>query len=71
METFTETVGLSPEKVHSFIEWILTFVVSLFCVVVLKGSYSRWINDDMDASDVLFDVVIAVAVATGVFVVIN
>lgn len=71
MEIFSETFGMDADTLKAFIEWILTFVVSLFCVVVLKGSYARLIDGDMQALDVLVDVVIAVAVATGVFTVIN
>lgn len=71
MEVFSETFGMDAETLKAFIEWVLTFVVSLFCVVVLKGSYTRLIAGDMQAVDVLVDVVIAVAVATGVFAVIN
>lgn len=71
MEVFNDTFGMDAGTLKAFIEWVLTFVVSLFCVVVLKGSYSRLIDGDMQAVDVLIDVVIAVAVATGVFTVIN
>ena len=71
MDIFNETFGMDAHTLKAFIEWVLTFVVSLFCVVVLKGSYSRLIDGDMQAVDVLIDVVIAVAIATGVFSVIN
>lgn len=71
MAIFNETFGLDVDILRTFIEWVLTFVVCLFCVVVLKGSYARLIEGKMQAADVLVDVVIAIAVATGVFTVIN
>lgn len=71
MEIFNETFGMEASTLKAFIEWLLTFIVCLFCVVVMKGSYARMMSGDMEFSDVLIDVVIAFAVATGVFTVIN
>ncbi|PKG68606.1 hypothetical protein CXF64_19995 [Pseudoalteromonas sp. GutCa3] len=60
MAIFTNTAGVSPEEVFSIIKWVLTFVVILFSVSVIKGSYARWIKGDMEVSDVLFDVSLSV-----------
>ncbi len=62
MTIFTETVGLSPDVIFSFIQWLLSFVVVIFGVGVLRGSYQRMIKGDMTAIDVWVDVVIAMSI---------
>lgn len=64
MEIFTNTVGQSPDLISGFIKWVLSFVVVIFGVFVAKGVYVRWINDDTEGTDVIIDVVIAVAITT-------
>jgi len=62
MTIFSETVGIDASTLLSFIQWVLTFVVVLFGVVVLRGSYQRLVDGDMTASDVWIDVVLAMSV---------
>lgn len=71
MEIFTNTVGHSPSSIAAFIKWVLTFVVILFGVFVIKGTYVRWINGDSEGTDVLIDVVVAVAITTWVSIIIE
>ncbi len=62
MTVFTETFGLSPEVLRSFIQWLLTAVTVIFASFVIKGSYARWVKGDSQAFETWFDVSLAMMV---------
>ncbi len=71
MTVFTETFGVSPEVLRSFIEWLLTAVTVIFASFVIKGSYARWVEGDMQAFEVWFDVALSMMVLTYIGLMIN
>ena len=70
MEIFAKTVGVSPEFIASFIKWLLSAVVVIFGFFVAKGSYQRWLDDDMTGADVFIDVALAMAIVTAISLII-
>jgi len=62
MEVFAETTGVSADLIKQFMAWFLSFCIVLFGVVVLRGTYERWIDGDVQVTEVIVDVVIAMAV---------
>lgn len=62
MDVFTQTFGLDPDALKSFVEWTLTAVVIIFSVFVIKGSYVRWTEDEGSALEVWFDTVLSMMV---------
>lgn len=71
MDIFTNTVGQSPDVMAGFLKWLLTAVVVLFGAFVIKGTYQRVIDDDMQWSDVIVDVCWVFAVIVWIAILID
>ena len=71
MEVFYSTTGISAEYLSGFTQYLLSFCVVIFGCFVLKGSYTRWVNDDSDGLDLVIDVVVIMCVIVFISILIN
>ena len=62
MDIFADSAGISAADLKNGILLSLASITAIFAGVIIRSSYLRWLQGELSASDLFFDVVLLMIV---------